>query len=323
MKEYRLLEQGEPTSEDREIRPTLSPSCQASQPIIIFLAILGAVLLFVSACGNVFQYWYSGYGNDDTCRSQIGGSAALDGMERILLRWVLLAGVAGGVMRPFMINTDWSSKNTTRADELWKDLAPNVGMVAIDNDVSRNMDLYSTEPFPWDSSKGVYMLEGYHSLHCLVRLYLHICFLLGGPVNNHGNRCTYTEHCVSLSRASHRPHRCVTISTASTRCGKMQSALRMIRCGRPVATWGSRRMLGDGRTSSAGTGISWRDGRCSIRHVSSGSPMGTLNARLSKSGGGVPMGRRIIQPLKCILVVRSESCGSNNTLSRSFRGTYN
>ena len=85
-----------------------------------------------------------------------------------------LAGVAGGVKRPFMINTDWSSENTTRADELWKDLAPHVGMVAIDNDNSRNMDLYSTEPSPWDSSKGVYMLEGYHSLHCLVRLYFRL-----------------------------------------------------------------------------------------------------------------------------------------------------
>ena len=67
-----------------------------------------------------------------------------------------------------MINTDWSSRNTTRADELWSNLAPNLGMVAVENDISRNMDLYSTEPFPWDSSKGVYMLEGYHSLHCLV-----------------------------------------------------------------------------------------------------------------------------------------------------------
>ena len=86
-------------------------------------------------------------------------------------------------MRPFMINTDWSSENTTRADQLWKGLAPNVGMVAIDSGVSRNMDLYRTEPFPWDASKGVYMLEGYHSLHCLVCLYFRLSFLLGGPVN--------------------------------------------------------------------------------------------------------------------------------------------
>ena len=71
-------------------------------------------------------------------------------------------------MRPFVTNTEWSSENTTHADELWKALAPNVGMVAVDNDFGRKMDLYATEQFPWDQSKGIYMLEGYHSLHCLV-----------------------------------------------------------------------------------------------------------------------------------------------------------
>ena len=80
-----------------------------------------------------------------------------------------------------MINTDWCSNNNARTDELWKGFAPNVGMVAIDNGVGRNMDLYSTEPFPWDSSKEVYMLEGYHSLHCLLRFVY--AFLLSGPVN--------------------------------------------------------------------------------------------------------------------------------------------
>lgn len=86
MKGYRLLEQGEPASDDREIRPTARPCYQASQPILIVSVVLGAMLLLLSAGGNLFQYWYSGYGNDDTCRSQIGGSAALDGVRRMLLR---------------------------------------------------------------------------------------------------------------------------------------------------------------------------------------------------------------------------------------------
>ena len=86
MKGYRLLEQGEPASDDREIRPDLRPCYQASQPILIVSVISGAILLLLSAGGNLFQYWYSGYSNDDICRSQIGGSAALDGMKRNLLK---------------------------------------------------------------------------------------------------------------------------------------------------------------------------------------------------------------------------------------------
>lgn len=63
-----------------------------------------------------------------------------------------------------MLSTDWSNGNTTLVDELWDGLAPNVGMVAVGVDMGTNVELYSTEPFPWDSSKGVYMLEGYHSI---------------------------------------------------------------------------------------------------------------------------------------------------------------
>ena len=86
MKGYRILEQGEPASDDREIRPNLRPCYQASQPIPTTSVILGAMLLLLSAGGNLFQYWYSGCSNDDIRRSQIGGSAALDGMKSILLK---------------------------------------------------------------------------------------------------------------------------------------------------------------------------------------------------------------------------------------------
>lgn len=41
-------------------------------------------------------------------------------------------------------------------------------MVVVDKAFGENMNLYATEPFPWDQSKRIYMLEGYHSLHCLV-----------------------------------------------------------------------------------------------------------------------------------------------------------
>lgn len=77
--------------------------------------------------------------------------------------------MASGIPRPFVTNTEWSSGNTTRTDELWTKLPAHVGMVAVDMKFSQDMGFYATEPFPWDQKKGVYMLEGYHSLHCLVQ----------------------------------------------------------------------------------------------------------------------------------------------------------
>ena len=75
-------------------------------------------------------------------------------------------------MRPFVTHTEWSSENSSQADDLWNALAPEVGMVVVDNGLSRQMDLYDTSTFPWDHGKGIYMLEGFHSLHCLVRPYI-------------------------------------------------------------------------------------------------------------------------------------------------------
>ena len=81
MEDYHLLDQGEPTSEHREMSPTLHRSCRASQPTMMASVTMGAILLLVSACGNVLQYRSSGYGNDDSCRSQVGGSEAPDGLQ--------------------------------------------------------------------------------------------------------------------------------------------------------------------------------------------------------------------------------------------------
>ena len=53
-----------------------------------------------------------------------------------------------------MTHTEWSSENSSQADDLWNALAPEVGMVVVDNGLSRQMDLYDTSTFPWDHGKG-------------------------------------------------------------------------------------------------------------------------------------------------------------------------
>ena len=67
-------------------------------------------------------------------------------------------------MVPFGIETPYNGENRTLSDELWNSLDVNVGMVALE----RGTTLQPAQRFPWDDSKMVYMLNGYHSLHCLV-----------------------------------------------------------------------------------------------------------------------------------------------------------
>jgi len=55
-------------------------------------------------------------------------------------------------------------------DELWQSLDTSAGFVALPKD----LHLGSTDTFPWDTSKGVYILNSYHTLHCLRDIYIFV-----------------------------------------------------------------------------------------------------------------------------------------------------
>ena len=59
--------------------------------------------------------------------------------------------------------------NQTEADALWDKISVGVGTVALTNSYTRSKALPEAQTFPWDDDKGLYLLNGYHNLHCLVR----------------------------------------------------------------------------------------------------------------------------------------------------------
>lgn len=58
--------------------------------------------------------------------------------------------------------------NLTYTNELWEAIHPSHGMVALDRNWAREHHLPDSMYLPDDHSKGVYLLESYHYLHCLV-----------------------------------------------------------------------------------------------------------------------------------------------------------
>ena len=64
--------------------------------------------------------------------------------------------------------TAYGSHNHTRDDQLWKAINPSHGFVAIDRQTATDHHLPVSMYLPSDDSKGVYLLEAYHQLHCLV-----------------------------------------------------------------------------------------------------------------------------------------------------------
>ena len=70
---------------------------------------------------------------------------------------------------------EWTSKspyygeNDTVADLLWEDISIDNGTVALKDTYIDKMGLPVSQRFPWDQQKGLYLLNGFHSMHCLVR----------------------------------------------------------------------------------------------------------------------------------------------------------
>lgn len=56
----------------------------------------------------------------------------------------------------------------TKTDQAWESINFDAGMVAIGDDEAESLGLPMSQRFPWDESKGIYLINAYHNLHCLV-----------------------------------------------------------------------------------------------------------------------------------------------------------
>lgn len=67
-----------------------------------------------------------------------------------------------------MWKTEYSGDNDTRSDSLWSSIRPARGVVALDHEWAVDHSLPRAQDFLGDPSKGLYIIDAYHQLHCLV-----------------------------------------------------------------------------------------------------------------------------------------------------------
>ncbi|GLA81336.1 hypothetical protein AtubIFM56815_004980 [Aspergillus tubingensis] len=72
--------------------------------------------------------------------------------------------------KEFHWNTEYSPQNHSDADQLWAAINPAHGIIAVDRQWAAQNHWPESMTMPDDDSKGVYLLEAYHQLHCLVSL---------------------------------------------------------------------------------------------------------------------------------------------------------
>ncbi|RYP73135.1 hypothetical protein DL771_003771 [Monosporascus sp. 5C6A] len=75
-------------------------------------------------------------------------------------------------------NTQYSDEEESGSelDKLWDASIPwESGIIALDNEEARVMDLPESQPFPWDGRrKSIYIVNAHHILHCVRNIYISI-----------------------------------------------------------------------------------------------------------------------------------------------------
>lgn len=90
--------------------------------------------------------------------------------QKFAIANINLAGLSLDKSVAFPYSTGFGPEVTNHSllDERWEAIDINPGVVAIPDDWADEHNLAPTQRFPWDTSKGVYLLTAFHTLHCLV-----------------------------------------------------------------------------------------------------------------------------------------------------------
>lgn len=86
----------------------------------------------------------------------------------LLTWWRTLAGLVREVPIPFHYDHVYSNRNRTISDPVWNALVPETGVVALSHEYARSKGLFPAQNWPWDPSKGIYNINAFHNIHCLV-----------------------------------------------------------------------------------------------------------------------------------------------------------
>ncbi|KAI0142954.1 hypothetical protein GGR57DRAFT_508423 [Xylariaceae sp. FL1272] len=99
---------------------------------------------------------------------------------------------------PYVVVTQYDSRNQTLQDQLWHDINLDAAYVALPDDYVDEHELRRAQRFPWDTSKGLYLLHGYHNLHCVKIVYLALAEYRRGDTQTRDWR--HLSHCLDSLR---------------------------------------------------------------------------------------------------------------------------
>ncbi|CAI7590142.1 unnamed protein product [Penicillium glandicola] len=99
---------------------------------------------------------------------------------------------------PYVLLTDYSSPNTTLSHALWHSINIDSGVIALPDSFAVSHNLRTAQRFPWDIGKGIYILHGFHNLHCLKIMYIALFEFRNGQTQSRA--WPHIMHCLDALR---------------------------------------------------------------------------------------------------------------------------
>lgn len=65
-------------------------------------------------------------------------------------------------------STEYTDPNRSISDLVWEAIDTSPNTISLDKDYTKKHNLGDSIPFPWDQSKGLYIVKAFHHIHCLV-----------------------------------------------------------------------------------------------------------------------------------------------------------
>ena len=167
---YSIIKQYDSEIDEKSFFPVVVGGARQSCKRVTSLM---AIALLVSLSFNVYNVMHSLRDSDseDQAPSKYGTWPKTHPSFTQILT-LPTAGLYRNVPTEIVEHTDYNSPNRTIENAAWNspDLLPEHGFIALHNSWAAAKDLPPTQPWPWDDTKGIYILTSSHELHCVVSI---------------------------------------------------------------------------------------------------------------------------------------------------------
>jgi len=90
------------------------------------------------------------------------------------------------------------NQNNTDRSILWETLDTTPGEIALDHEEAKALGLPQSQDFPWDRNRGIYLVNGFHQVHCLrkIQRWVTLAYHNASQLDNY----QHVVHCMDMLR---------------------------------------------------------------------------------------------------------------------------